>query len=119
MILLLLINSILQEHRGEGTQNGEFRGHRYFKCDKDCAVFVAMDKITSYNAAEAAKVTKRPDTSVSKPLARDNLHIKISDHVIFYDKHNNAFQGIAKWIGTNKSNDITIVGIEVVSEKYK
>lgn len=75
-------------------------------------MFVAMDQITNYNAAEAAKVTKTPE-ALSKPLAKDDLPIKINDHVTFYDKYNTVFKGIAKWIGTNKSAD-TIVGIEVV-----
>ena len=78
-----------------------------------------MDKITDYNAARATKVTKTPDASISKPLSSDDLPIKINDHVIFYDKYNKVFQGIAKWIGTIKSNDNIFVGIEAVSEKYE
>ena len=78
-------------------------------------MFVAMDQITNYNAAEAAKVTKTPE-ALSKPLARDDLPIKINDHVIFYDKCNILFRGVAKWIGTNKSAEDIVVGIEVVRE---
>ena len=69
-----------------------------------------MDKITDRDAAKAAKVT-----SVSKPLARDSLSIKINDHVVFYNIRNELIRGTAKWIGTDKSSDDVIVGIEVVS----
>ena len=103
-----------QEHRGEGPHNGEFKGQNFFKCDKNCAVFVAMDKITSYNTAKAAQVTKAPDTSVPNQLPEDHK-IKNNDHVIFYDIRNKPFKGIAKWIGAVKSNNTKVVGIEVVS----
>lgn len=79
-------------------------------------MFVAMDKITNSESAEAAKVIKTPDTALPKPLAEHN--IKLYNHVIFYDKYNKLFRGTAKWIGTYKSNDTTVVGIEVVSNGY-
>ena len=107
-----------QEHRGEGTQNGEFRGQKYFKCDKDCAVFVSMDKITNSGAAKAAVLTQTATTSAPKPLGEDNNPIRINDHVTFFDISNNLFRGTAKWIGTIKSKDTIIVGIEVVSDNY-
>ena len=102
-----------KEHRGEGTQNGEFKGHKYFKCEKDCAVFVAMDKITDRDAAAAAKVTKTPDT-VPKQLARDLIPIKINDRVTFCDKYDILYKGVSKWIGTDKSSDVILAGIEAV-----
>ena len=76
-----------------------------------------MDKITGCDAAEAAKVTKTPDSSVSKPQAKNNHSIKADDPVTFYDKHNILYRGVAKWIGTSKSNTV-VVGIEVVSYNY-
>ena len=78
-----------------------------------------MDKITDHDAAEAAKVTKTPDSSVPKQLARDIIPIKINDHVTFYDKHDILHKGVAKWIGTDKSSDAIIVGLEVVSDNYE
>ena len=78
-------------------------------------MFVAVDKITNGDAVKAAKLTKTPDASAPKPLARYNCPIKIHDHVIFYNKYNKLCRGVAKWIGTSKSNDTAVVGIEVVS----
>ena len=75
-----------------------------------------MDKITNCNAAEAAKVTKTPDTSVPKPPSKNNHSIKINDPVTFYDKYNILYRGVAKWIGTSKSTDTAVIGIEVVSD---
>ena len=72
-----------------------------------------MDKITDHDVAKAAKVTTIP-----KPLARDSLPIKINDHVVFYDIRNQLIRGTAKWIGTDKSSNDVIVGIEVVSEVH-
>ena len=112
-----VILKIKQEFRGQGTQDGEFKRKKYFKCDKNCAVFVAMDKITDYDAAKAAKVTKTSGISASKPLARNNHPIKIDDPVTFFDKFNKLYKGVAKWIGTAKSSDTVIIGIEVVSDK--
>ena len=74
-----------------------------------------MDKITNRNAAEAAKVTKTPDTSTPKQLARDTIPIKANDPITFCDKHDILYKGVAKWIGTDKSSDTIIIGIEVVS----
>ena len=76
-----------------------------------------MDKITSCDAAKAAKVIKTPETSVPKPLAKNNHSIKINDPVTFYDKCNILYRGVAKWIGTSKT-DTVVVGIEVVSDNY-
>ena len=107
---------IIQEHRGEGTHNGELKKQKYFKCDKDCAVFVALDKIIDRGAAKAAKITKMPGTSAPKRLAKDNLPVKINDFVTFYDKYNTCYKGVVKWIGTCESSDGAVVGIEVVSD---
>lgn len=74
-----------------------------------------MDRVTDHDVAVAARVTKTPDTAVPNQLTRDNIPIKINDHVLFYDKCNNLFKGIAKWIGTDKSGKTIVVGIEVVS----
>lgn len=42
----MIYSSILQEHKGYGTSNGEFRKQRYFNCPDDCGVFVSLDKLT-------------------------------------------------------------------------
>ena len=73
-----------------------------------------MDKITNYNTAKAAQITKASETSVPKQLPEDHK-IKISDHVFFYDRQNILFRGTAKWIGADKSTNTKVVGIEVVS----
>lgn len=64
---------------------------------------------------KAAKVTKTPGT-LSKPPARDSIFIKINNHVTFYDKYDILSRGIVKWIGTEKSTDKVVVGIEVVRD---
>ena len=91
---------------------------KFFKCDKDCAVFVAMDKLTDSNTAEAAKVTKTntSDPLVPQPLSTNQSLFKTGDHVIFYDKYKHPVRGIARWTGFNKSDGTTIVEIEVVSD---
>ena len=71
-----------------------------------------MDKITDHDVAEAAKVTVTPDTCLPRQLAS----IKIDDFVTFCDKRDILYRGVAKWIGTVKSSDAIVVGIEVVSD---
>ena len=93
---------------------------QYFKCDKDCAVFVAIDKLTDSNTVEAAKVTKTStsDPLVPKPLilSTDQNSIKCGDHVIFYGKRKHLIRGIARWTGFDKSDGTKIVEIELVSD---
>lgn len=76
-----------------------------------------MDKITNYDTAKAAQITKAPDTSVEKQLPEDHK-IKINDHVVFYDIRNEPLRGTAKWIGAVKSTNTKVVGIEVVSDSH-
>ena len=86
-----------------------------FKCEKDCAVFVSMDKLTTADTAMAAKITQT--ASSSKPPSENSSPIKEGDVVTFYGKNNTRLKGTAKWIGINKSlpDAGVIVGIECVS----
>ena len=89
-----------------------------FKCEKDCAVFVSMDKLTTADTTMAAKITQT--ASPSKPPSENSSPIKERDVVTFYDKNNTKLKGTARWIGYNKSlpDAGIIVGIECVSDYY-
>jgi len=73
---------------------------------------VAVDELTDSDPAKAAKVTKVNATNLpasKSSLLADANSIKVSDHVVFYDKCRNLVRGIVKSIG------ITDVEIETVS----
>jgi len=69
-------------------------------CDKDCGVFVAMDKLVKLH-----------------PKATENMPLKIGDRVIAYDNQDEPVKGKVKWVGEN--NGKPIVGIYTVSTHIK
>uniref|UniRef100_A0A8C0HIM7 ubiquitinyl hydrolase 1 n=1 Tax=Chelonoidis abingdonii TaxID=106734 RepID=A0A8C0HIM7_CHEAB len=36
---------LLEEGRGQGFTDGQYQGKQFFRCDEDCGVFVALDKL--------------------------------------------------------------------------
>ena len=108
---------MLQERRGEGTNNGTFKGLELFKCKKDCAVFVSMDKLTEIETTGAAKVTETADPS-QIPITKDGLPVRSGHVVTFFDQDNQQHMGIVRWTGYDKSvcpDGTAIIGIEAVS----
>lgn len=82
-----------------------YKGQRYFYCESNCVVFVAVDKLTDPQTANAAK----PIQSAS-----GENEIKLGSLVYFYDDLNHKQEGIVRWIGSHES-DAHIFGIELVS----
>ena len=86
-----------------------YKGQRYFYCESNCAVFVAIDKLTDPQTANAAKVLQS---------ASGENEIKLGSLVFFYGGKNHKLEGIVRWIGSNKSyihKSTKIIGIEFVS----
>ena len=104
---------LIQENKGEEEINyGVYKGHHYFSCKStNCAVFVAVDKLTNPETANAAKLMQSAQ-STSKN------EIKLGSLVTFYDSDNCEERGIVRWIESDNSdvhNGTKIIGIEVVS----
>ena len=103
----------LQENRGKGVSDGTFNDTEYFKCDCNCAVFVAMDKLSEPETSKSSQVheTVQPDPSLP------NAALKLGDRVTFNDQNHKPVNGIVRWIGRNNilRSGSKIVGIETVS----
>ena len=71
-----------------------------------------MDKSSASKNVLAAKAAKVNASSspVSKSTSADHNSFVVSDHVMFYDKHNNIFRGTVESVGPS------FVGIEMVSD---
>lgn len=39
------LSKIQEEGRGQGFTDGQYQGKQLFRCDEDCGVFVALDKL--------------------------------------------------------------------------
>ena len=93
-----------------------YKGHRYFSCKStNCAVFVAVDKLTDPETANAAKLMQSVQSTSKDEIKHE---IKLGSLVTFYDSNNYEERGIVKWIGSDKSdlhNGTKIIGIEIVS----
>lgn len=50
-------NTSFQEGRGRGTTDGVFKGQRHFKCDPNCGLFVALEKLRPYEETKDEKET--------------------------------------------------------------
>jgi len=87
----------------------------YFKCDRDCAMFVAMDRMS---APDSSKTISSHETVQPHPSQADGTSIKLGDSVTFYDKKDTSVNRVVRWIGINTnamSDNSKIVGIEMVS----
>ena len=106
----------MQENTGEGSQetcDGVYNGQHYFSCKAtNYAVFVAMDKLTVPQSANAANKL-RPTQLLS-----EKNEIRLGNLVAFYDGNNCKHKGTVRWIGSDDSDahkGTIIIGIEVVS----
>ena len=88
-----------------------YKGQNYFSCyATNCAVIVAMDKLTDPQSADAAKLME--------PQSSSENEMKLGNLVYFYDGNNDRHEGIVRWIGKDDSDahkGTKIIGIEVVS----
>ena len=103
---------IIQEKRGLGASDGTFKYTEYFKCKRDCAVFVAMDKLSNPNG-EPTNKTVQPH-----PSQKQDDPLKLGDMVTFFDEQDRPMKGVVRWIGRNisqLSSGAKVVGIETVS----
>lgn len=108
----------LQEHRNCSTSDGTFRDERFFECEKGCAVFVGLDRLSENRVAVASK----PSSSVTSHNLKKQKSVeqqqkqtpfKIGDRVMAFDEDGGTVHGTVKWVGgTNYSKSI---GIETVS----
>ena len=113
ILLTVLVKYIVlyQERRGVGTTDGTFKHTTYFRCDHDCGVFVAIDKLINPCADDT-------DLSQFAQKASRSDSLKIGDNVIVYDDKDQPIRGTVRWIGVNKAaapSGDEIVGIETVS----
>lgn len=82
----------------------------YFKCEHDCAVFVAMDRLSELEYAKSNRV------QTHSPQTQDNP-LKLGDVVTFFDGEGNPVNGIVRWVGRNREilpGGTKIIGIETV-----
>lgn len=107
---------IIQECRGEGASDGTFKCTEYFKCDRDCALFVAMDKLS--NPTDSNTKPNHEKTVQPHPSQKQDDPLKFGDMVTFVDEQDRPVKGVVRWIGRNTNqlkSGAKIVGIETVS----
>lgn len=110
----------LQEHRYCSTSDGTFRDERFFECEKGCAVFVGLDRLSENRVAIASKpfgsVTSGNGSNLQKQKSVEQQQkqtFKIGDRVMAFDEDGGTVHGTVKWIGGTNSK--RLIGIETVS----
>ena len=89
----------------------------YFKCDRDCAMFVAMDKLSDPKESNT-KASHIHETAPPHPSQEKDDSLNLGDKVLFFNENDNPVNGVVRWIGRNVDklkNKAKIVGIETVS----
>ena len=61
--LILYFTTQDPQYRGKGTTDGTFRDQRYFHCEDNCGLFVALDKLSP--DAQGSSLTKEPRSGKS------------------------------------------------------
>ena len=114
-----------------GSSDGLFKDMQFFECEKDCAVFVALDRLSrnasviakpstsanSGNDSTGSSANKKPKNlqkQKSVELQQKQTPFRIGDRVDTFDDYGGTVKGTVKWTGGNAT--IVIVGIETVSE---
>ena len=87
-----------------------FRDERYFECDKDCAVFVGLDKLSESRSA----IISKPQKQKSVEQQQKQNTIKIGDRVMAFDNDGGTVHGTVRWTGGSIGSSI-FIGIETVS----
>ena len=106
-------------------------------CDKDCAVFVALDRLIESHNPGIAEIFSRPSATASnggtggsgnknsKNLQKQRsmeeqqkqTTFKIGDRVMAFENDGGTVYGTVKWAGGNVGAD-QLMGIETVSVLY-
>ena len=107
-----------------------FKDEQLFECEKNCAVFVAIDKLSqSCNIASVNAITKPPtsatsgggggggggskNSKTSVDHQQQQTFYKIGDRVMAFDNEDGTVHGTVKWVGGSSSGKIA--GIQTVS----
>ncbi|XP_050395598.1 ubiquitin carboxyl-terminal hydrolase CYLD isoform X2 [Patella vulgata] len=113
----------LTDQLGKGTCDGKVRGHQYFKCPKDSAVFIPISKLRKLKEGfEQSELTKAKGSQYKPRKTTDKSHpdcsLLIGDRVVWMRDTGKAdvqpFDGTVKWIGIlpdAKDQSLT-VGVE-------
>ena len=108
-----------------------FKDDQYFECEKDCAVFVALDKLSEHRVPVVSKppVSATPGSSggggsknvknlqKQKPVEQQQVYYKTGDKVMAFDDNGRTVHGTVKWTGGSTGLG-KLVGIETVSHLY-
>ncbi|KAK3086225.1 hypothetical protein FSP39_015433 [Pinctada imbricata] len=107
------------EHRGKGTCDGVFRKKRFFTCDTNSAVFVAIHKLrkdvmfSSQHRHLEQNVYQTPHIDNDERKMIDQSGLRIDDRIVWLSDNGPEF-GVVKWIGIlpdTHRRDVT-VGVE-------
>ena len=114
-----------------------FKDEQFFECQKDCAVFVGLDRLSE---SRTPVVTKPPSSATagsnknSKNLQKQKsveqqqkqksvkqqekqIYFNIGDRVMAFDNDGRTVHGTVKWTGGSTGSG-KLVGIETVSHLY-
>ncbi len=96
---------LAREYRGYGTSTGRFMKVDYFKCERDCGMFVSLFKVRARRRRDSVS-----DTSVIPKLSEVNL--RPGERIVWWD--GKAQHGTVRWIGylPQSSNDTIMAGVE-------
>ena len=96
---------------GKGTSDGEFRKHKYFECQEDCAVFVSVDKLEELhypllNHSDSIDFSGQSASSSSEILLREKsvadmvrtCALATNDRVVWMSDDGPEY-GTVRWIG--------------------
>ena len=121
---------------GQGTSDGTFRNKKYFECQKDSGVFVALDKITLKKDLDTRSkkeershfnVAARLKEAVLQPFSKERNERKLShdamerilkiDQRVTANINGKAIRGRVRYIGEERDHSgqpYTVVGLESV-----
>ena len=112
-----------QEHKSRGSSDGYFRGKEYFNCEKNCAVFVALDKLSlhptvSMSTPGITSSKSKQALQLQQPIEQHQHHpmqFKRGDRVSVVNNTEDLVMGTVRWSGRGTGPKGNIVGIETVS----
>ena len=97
-----------------------FKDEQYFECEKDCAVFVGLDRLSdscvpviTKTPSSGNKNSKNLQKQKSVEQQQKQLYFK-GDRLMAFDDDGGTVHGTVKWTGGTLSEKL--VGIETVSQ---
>ena len=126
------------QYRGKGTTDGTFRDQRYFHCEDNCGLFVALDKLSPDSQGSSLTKEPRGGKSYAKVASHGTSHVvsrpgsketcvdprphpprfQKGERVVAFNKKGSRVHGTVRWVGRNtatQKHTVTIAGIETVS----